>query len=198
MYKNNGDLTFSKKTFEWNLGEKSFSMGSAFADLDNDGDLELITNNLEAEAFVYKNNAVEKLRNNFLRVNLAGNKTPLEQSKVVITTNGKSQTQFYNPTRGYISSVETVLHFGLGKTEKVDRVEVFWTNGKYSVLNNVASNQTITINISSSGNPPSIKEEQKLFALQEKQFIEFLHAENMTILKRKYYFLTEIVNMGQK
>lgn len=178
MYKNNGDLTFSKKTFEWNLGEKSFSMGSAFADLDNDGDLELITNNLESEAFVYKNNAIEKLGNNFLRVNLEGNKTPLEQSKVVITINGKSQTQFYNPTRGYISSVETVLHFGLGKTEKVDRVEVFWTNGKYSVLENVATNQVITINITSSSNPPSIKKEQKLFALQEKPFIEFLHAEN--------------------
>ena len=178
MYKNNGDLTFSKKTFEWNLGEKSFSMGAAFADLDNDGDLELITNNLESEAFVYKNNAIEKLGNNFLRVNLEGNKTPLEQSKVVITVNGKSQTQFFNPTRGYISSVETVIHFGLGQATNIDRVEVFWTNGKYSVVENVKPNQTISININSKSTAPKVKEEKKLFTLQEKQAIEFLHAEN--------------------
>lgn len=178
MYKNNGDLSFSKKTFEWNLGDKSFSMGAAFADLDNDGDLELIANNLESTAFIYKNNAVEKLGNNFLRINLDGNKTPLEQSKVVITVNGKSQTQFFNPTRGYISSVETEIHFGLGQNEKVDRVEVFWTNGKYSLLENVASNQAITININASEKTPKTNLNNTLFTLQKNQAIEFLHAEN--------------------
>lgn len=178
MYQNNGDLTFSKKTFEWNLGDKSFSMGAAFADLDQDGDLELICNNLEAEAFVYKNNATEKLGNNFLRVKLNGGKTPIENSKVVITSNGVVQTQIANAVRGYISSVERQLHFGIGKSTTVEKVEVYWSNGKYTKLTNVDPNQLLSLDMNQATNAPVPKNPKKLFAEDGSRNIDFAHSEN--------------------
>lgn len=179
MYKNNGDLTFSKKTYEWNLGEKTFSMGSAFADLDNDGDLDLILNNIEAEAFIYKNNARDKNGNNYLRIAVDEKSINGEQTKVVLTTSKGQQTQVLNPVRGYISSVERTLHFGIGTLDKVDKVEIYWNNGKYTVLNNPEINKTHVISNAKSTVAPSEKASNTLFAEAEDiKGLDFTHVEN--------------------
>lgn len=179
IYKNNGDLTYSKKTYEWNLDEKTFSMGSAFADLDNDGDLDLVLNNIEAEAFIYKNNAREKNGNNFIRFSIDEKANNGEQTKVVIHSGKSKQTQILNPVRGYISSVERVLHFGIGNSNKVDKVEVFWNNGKYTTINNPEINKTHSISSTNSNVAPSAENKKQLFALaDDNRGISYNHTEN--------------------
>ena len=150
IFKNNKDLTFTKKSQEWGIGDLINSNGAAYADLDLDGDLDLIINNIDAEASVYKNNTAEENPNdyNYLRIKLQSKQSnPLGiGAKVVITTtDGNQQTQELSLTRGYQSSVEPVLHFGIGKNAQVDKVVVYWQNGTQSYLENVEGNQVIMI-----------------------------------------------------
>jgi hypothetical protein len=152
LYKNNGDLTFSKKNDDWGMNEATFSNGAAYADLDNDGDLDLVVNNIDEPAFVYKNNAIEQSRGNYLRVKLKGEtiSTPITGAKVTIHYNGEIQLQELMNTRGFESAVEEVLHFGLGDVSNIDNVEVKWPNGKTSLIENVPVNQVLVINQSES------------------------------------------------
>ena len=131
IFKNNGDYTFSKKTYEWGLHNKGFTQGSAFGDLDGDGDLDLVMNNMEEFAWVYKNNA-EQLNNNYIDVELTEIQAKCSGAMVRVTTSEGTQTQQFQPTRGYISSVEPKLHFGLGKYDGKVQIEVTWLNGTQS------------------------------------------------------------------
>ena len=147
IYKNNKDLTFSKKIKEWGLEEKSFSNGAAVADLDNDGDLDLIVNNIEDKAFIYENKA-EKLNNNYLKIKLVGpaqNRSGLG-AKITIEHNHKKQFHEFKTVRGYLSSVEPIIHFGLEKDTIVNKLKVVWKDGKTSTIKNVISNQLIQVN----------------------------------------------------
>jgi len=141
-YRNKGGLQFEKSTKEWGLETPSFSSGMAYGDLDNDGDLDLVINNMEAAAFVYKNKAT----GNFIMINFNGpqkNKFGYG-AKVVIHHNGKMQLADNTPTRGYLSSVEPKVFFGLGKDIEVNKVEVIWPDGKKNLFKNVPANTTIT------------------------------------------------------
>jgi enediyne biosynthesis protein E4 len=152
IFQNKGDLTFSKQSDEWGIDEKGFSNGACYADLDNDGDLELIINRLNDKALVYKNNSSEIDKNNYLTVILTG-KSPNRQgigSKVWVYVDGKTQLQELNPYRGYESTVETNLHFGLGNSTIIDSVVVAWTNGKRQVLKKVKANQILEIHVEGS------------------------------------------------
>lgn len=143
MFVNNRDLTFTNQAEAWGLGEKTFSNGVTYSDLDNDGDLDLVINNLEDIAGVYRNNASG---NNYLTVELAGSKTVLpNESRVTIYTEGGMQLQEYNLVRGYLSSVSPLLHFGLGAVAQIDSVLVRWPNGAISKLQNVSANQRLKI-----------------------------------------------------
>ncbi len=143
MFHSNGDLTFSNKSEAWGLGEKTFSNGVAFADLDNDGDLDLIVNNLEDIASVYRNNTSEK---NHLTVDLNGGGEVLPNgSRVFIYTKQGMQAQEHNTVRGYMSSVTPLLHFGLGDVEQVDSLVVKWPNGAITKLNDIAANQRLVV-----------------------------------------------------
>ncbi|MDI1323907.1 MAG: VCBS repeat-containing protein [Algoriphagus sp.] len=146
-FNNKGDLTFENVSNSWGLTQSSNSSGAAYSDLDNDGDLELIVNNINSPAFVYENLAVQKQKGNFLKIKLAGeNQNTLGQGAMVkIFSKGKIQVQDQNLYRGYQSSVSPVLLFGLGKDEKADSVHVLWPGGKVSMLNDIPANQTITI-----------------------------------------------------
>ena len=121
-YKNNGDLTFSKMNKDWGLDQKTLSNGAAYADLDNDGDMDLIVNNIDEKAFIYRNNAEKFTQNNFVKITLQGSeKNRLGiGAKVKVTAGGMTQTQELLNTRGYQSSVDFNLIFGIGKSTTVE------------------------------------------------------------------------------
>jgi len=146
-YHNNGDLTFSKVNSKWGLDKKSLSNGAAYADLDNDGDLDLIVNNIEEEAFIYRNNS-EKLKvHNYLRIRLKGEglNTFGIGSRISVTTNTQVLTQEVMPTRGYQSSVDNTVVFGLGKNDTIRELTITWPDFKEQKLHNIPSNQTIKL-----------------------------------------------------
>ena len=147
IFRNNGKLNFQNETINWGLGEISNSSGAAYADLDNDGDLDLIVNNINAPAFVYQNEANSKVNNQFLKVKLNGenaNKMGIG-AKVYLYSQGNAQYQEQMPTRGFQSNVSFILNFGLGKNTKIDSIKVIWNTDKSQVLKNIQSNQTLVL-----------------------------------------------------
>ena len=148
MFKNNGDLTFSNIGKLWGFDTISNSNGAAYADLDNDGDLDLIVNNINKPAFIYRNNAVKQNANHYLELKLegAGKNTQGIGAKVYIYNKGKQQYLEQMPARGFQSSVSPVLHFGLGIENNIDSLRIVWLSGKEQVLRNVKANQILTLN----------------------------------------------------
>jgi hypothetical protein len=146
IYRNNKDLTFSEVTEEWGMGKPSYSNGAAYADLDLDGDLDMITSNIDDEAFIYKNNAVERGGANYLRVQLVP-KSPadLVGAKIYIYHGKDMQYQESNPIRGYMGCMEQVIHFGLGDQTNVDKVVVEWLDGTQTELAEVSANQVLKV-----------------------------------------------------
>ncbi|HYG37524.1 MAG TPA: VCBS repeat-containing protein [Cytophagales bacterium] len=183
-FQNKGNLKFEDIGKAWGLATQGFSNGTAYADLDNDGDLELITNNLNAKSFIYENRSNELLGNNYLRIRLDG-KLALG-TKVRIVCEGKEQFLDHHIYRGFQSTQENVLHFGLGKSGIVDTVEIIWPDGRHQVLNNVSANQIMTINYDSTA--PLVKDfdfgknipsANPAFAeITERSGIDFTHKEN--------------------
>ena len=143
IYQNNGDLTFTKKSNEWGLEMPTYSYGASYADLDNDGDLDLIVNNLNAECGIFENQS----QNKYLQIKLQGpNKNTFGiGSKVFIETEKGQQKQELFLNRGYESSVTPILNFGIGNSEEVKRIGVIWPDGKISEIGNTKSNQLVTI-----------------------------------------------------
>lgn len=152
IFKNNGDLTFSKMTKEWGFEAKTFSNGAAFADFDNDGDLDYITNNINGKSTLYKNYTIENSNSrdnvNFLRVRLKGSEmNPAGIGAKVILYSG-NQIQFHEHSlyRGFMSGVDPVIHFGMGEIEHIDSLIVFWPGNAVTGKYNISSNREIEIN----------------------------------------------------
>lgn len=147
-FANKGDLQFTNKAKEWGLDEPSFSNGSAYGDLDNDGDLDLVVNNVNMPCFVYRNQCIQQHpENKFLKVSLEGegmNKFGLG-ARVTVHYDGKIAYQEQMPVRGFESTVDSRLNFGLGKVNKIDQVEVVWNDGSSQVLYDVKPNQQIVL-----------------------------------------------------
>ncbi len=146
LFKNNGNLTFSNVTKDWGFNQASNSNGAAYADLDNDGALDLIINNINKPAFIYHNIA-PKNAHNYLQVNLKGNgkNTQGVGTKVYIYAKGAVQYEEQMPARGYQSSVSPILHFGMGNTVLIDSLKVVWLSGKRQLIKAVKTNQILTI-----------------------------------------------------
>jgi hypothetical protein len=151
LFINNRDTTFTNKAMDWGLEKPSYSNGAAYADLDNDGDLDLVTNNVEDEAFLYENLSVSKKNNaasnHFIRVVLkgkAGNRFGIG-AKVILYDSGQLQLQECMPTRGYQSSVDARLTFGTGKADVLDSLVIVWNDGSFERLSNVKTNQQIIL-----------------------------------------------------
>jgi hypothetical protein len=145
FYKNNGDLTFSNKSANWGFTIPSNSNGAAYSDLDNDGDLDLVVNNINKAAFVYQNQGTPA--SHYLKVKLkgAGKNTDGLGAKVTLFNHGKQQSLEQMTSKGYLSSVSQTLHFGLGKDKVVDSISVVWLSGKKQVMSNVKSNTQLLI-----------------------------------------------------
>ncbi len=152
VYKNNSDLTFSDQSKNWGLDREGFSNGTVLVDLDNDGDLDLVTNNLNSKPFVFKNNSDKLLKNHFLNIKLKGYIS--EGAKIKISHNKKLQFLEHNLYRGFQSTQQYLVHFGLGKDSLIDIIEVLWPDGKYQKLMNTSANQTLTIEHKNACRPP--------------------------------------------
>jgi hypothetical protein len=148
-YKNNGDLTFKKVSEDWGIKDASCSSGAAFADLDNDGDLDLLVNNMNQPAFVYKNTTNKaKNSNHFLKLKLKGEKGNLNGIGVKIEIKSKSGKQYYQHflSRGFESSIDPNIHFGLGKDSIIESVKIIWPDNTSQTLVNIKANQLVEIN----------------------------------------------------
>ena len=145
-YQNLGDLEFKNTSTEWGLDNESFSNGSAYADLDNDGDLDLVVNNINSEAFIYRNNSEAKPNSNYLRIQLVDkNNRPTFGTRVNIYTQNGVQTLETTNVRGIYSTSEPTLHFGLKNLTQVDSLTVVWPNGKSTVKRDISANQLLEI-----------------------------------------------------
>jgi len=146
-FRNNGDLTFTDQAAAWGLGRPGFSNGAAYVDLNHSGALDLVVNTLEGPAAIYRNHARDVTGNGYLAIRLRGRggNTAGIGSRVIIQAAGKRQVLEQFPTRGYQSSVDPVLHFGLGAAQTVDSLMVIWPDHRIQVLTGVAANQLITL-----------------------------------------------------
>lgn len=144
LYVNDGDLSFRKMQ---GIGKTSLSTGASYADLDNDGDLDIITSNINEPAFIYENQARKIEGNNYIKLKLKGlgNNTFGIGVKAVIHTGDQTISLENFPQKGFMSSVEPVINAGVGKHTQIDKIEIFWPSGKYQTLQNQAVNQTLEL-----------------------------------------------------
>ena len=158
MYQNMKDLTYKAVSKEWGFDIPTYSNGAVFADLDLDGDLDIIINNIDQPAFIYKNNTSEKSNNNWIRFKLTDikkNFIPFNTKVEIIRENGQVLVEELITCRGYLSSVEPILHFGLGNQKKIESVKITWPDRSVSYIQNPKINQVHSIDKS---NVESVKE----------------------------------------
>jgi len=147
VFRNNGDLTFADRTKAWGMDHPSFSYGAAYADLNDDGRLDLVVNNIDAPAFIYEGVQPKDDAHHYLRVTLAGESpnTGGIGSKLILTAGGKKQYIYHSPYRGYLSTMDGRIHFGLGRATRVDSLEVTWPDGRYQLLTDLTVDRMVTV-----------------------------------------------------
>jgi hypothetical protein len=187
FFKNNGNLTFSNVSGKWGINSFSNSNGAAYADLDNDGDLDIIVNNINKPAFIYRNESSVKA-SHYLEIKLegAGNNTQGIGAKLYTYAGGKEQYQEQMTAIGYQSSVTPVLHFGLGKDNIVDSLRIVWQSGKLQLLKNIKVNQFITLNEKDAALPYTTAHTPPLLFEEVKPSVAYRHAStNINDFKRQ-------------
>jgi hypothetical protein len=176
LYENNGSLKFKDVTSYSDLNEPSFSNGAAYADLDNDGDLDLVVNNIDQEAFLFKNNSIENKSGNYIKIKLKG-KLSETFAKVTISNKGIHRTKESMRVRGYLSSVENEIHFGLNNLKIIDSIKVTWNDGTENIKYNVNSNQSLIFNQKNAQNSNNDDyDSHKLFSKVNQ--LNYNHVEN--------------------
>jgi len=150
-YRNTGNLHFEKVTNDWGMNEPSFSNGAVYVDLDNDGDLDYVINNINDEATLYENttNSKDKIKKNYLNINFKGSSSNIHGLGAIASVYyaGKMQVYENSPYRGYLSTVDSKAFFGLDTTAKIDSLVINWNTGEKQVIANVPVNQLLTVDI---------------------------------------------------
>lgn len=183
-FRNKGDLTFEPVAASWGLDLNSSTNGAAYADLDGDGDLDLVTNNLNAPAAVFENRSRELLKTNYLRIALrdeGGNPFGIG-ARVTIESGGLRQMQELQTTRGFQSAVEPVLTFGLGTAAEVEQLTIRWPDGSIQKVSKVKANQTLQLTHIRAADHPLLRSEEVRETLLEditpQSGLTFRHLEN--------------------
>ena len=180
MFLNSQSNQFIDQTQSWEMNYDSYSYGQALADLDQDGDLDIVVNNLNDTAFIFENKLSE---NNYLNVKLEGSKFNSQalHAKVKIFYGSEFQTAKVNPYRGYLSSTGTTLHFGLGIHTAIDSLQISWNSKESSTILNPAINQLLTVayDASTKANQSNTKKTPKLFTeVSDIMGLDYTHQEN--------------------
>ena len=180
FFRNNGELNFTNVSDNWQSDFAYNTRGAAYADLDNDGDLDLVLNNAKQASVILKNKSDEKTNSNFLRIKVSSSEFPVLHTQALVYADNEQQFLELNPCRGFYSSSESILHFGLATNSKVDSLIITWPNGRQTLLKGVEANQLLTIEY----NEEDTREKQselKVKPIFQKENIEglgYLHQEN--------------------
>jgi enediyne biosynthesis protein E4 len=183
IFRNNGNLTFTNKAAEWGFNKKSYSNGSTYADLDNDGDEDLIVNNINEKAYILRNNAEQNESYHYLSIAFKG---PEQNQKgigtrVTIYSGTLKQVAEQFTTHGFLSATADLMHFGLGNNNTVDSLVVNWPGQRQQTLKNVAANQTITLDIANSESKKAtlhLDNSKTVFIPSVIKGLEFTHKED--------------------
>jgi len=184
LYKNKGGFPFEDISKEWGFDVPSYSNGAVYGDLDNDGDLDVVISNIDAPAFVYENTLLSNTKKdttaNFLRIDLIGDNKSGIGAEVSINSGGIKQHRLLSPYRGYLSTVENTLHFGLGTKKMVEELIVKWSDGKVQKIQEIAANQKLTIEYENAQVLASTKDVQNQIFTEVSQSlgIDYKHQEN--------------------
>ncbi|WKN41878.1 VCBS repeat-containing protein [Tunicatimonas pelagia] len=200
LYQNQGDLTFANRTEDWGLEQPSLSNAAAYADLDNDGDLDLVVNNVNEEVFIYRNNQKQK---NYLKIRLQGSEENRfgVGAKVYLQNNKQTQYQEMIPVRGFQSSVPYELVFGLDTLVTVEQLTIVWPNNSFQSLKDINANQTLILKQTDA--QPKVDKApstQSVFTTaDDKLGVDFAHQENSFLdFKRDKMLPQGISNLGPK
>ncbi len=184
FFKNNGDLSFKNTTESWSKKEVSFSNGSTYADLDNDGDLDLVVNNVDEEAYILKNKSSERDEQT-TSISLTfkgahGNRHGIGAKVIAYTPSGFITQENYS-TRGYLSASPKTMHIGLGKHEIIDSLKVIWPGGAYQSIPSVPTNQKLIVDIKNALDTIPLKVKKRPYLIAVDSIIPFVHSENPTV-----------------
>ncbi len=187
-FRNDGNLQFTDVTKSWGLGVPTFSNGAAYADLDNDGDMDMVINNINDEVLIYKNTAREEDKSNshYLHIQFTGG--PLNRGGIgawadIYYGNGKHQVYENTPYRGYLSTIQNMAHFGLGKDAMLDSVVIRWPNNKKQTFKNIKADQLLKVNLTNAKddynfNIPAINTQSLFTEVTRSVGVNYVHKES--------------------
>lgn len=200
IYKNKGDLTFKDMVKNWGFEQENWAQGAAYADFDNDGDIDFVTNCMNDPAGLYRNTATENRLGNYLRIKLEGegaNKNGLG-TRIKLSTGDQVQIQEVTSARGFMSCSENLAHFGLGNLTTVDQLEISWPNGKQQILTDVKTNQLLTVyQKEATGRSSQSPKPTLLVESAANKGLDFKHTENdFDDFKREILLPYELSHLG--